>query len=44
MAVITNDLAFFGDHAVAALGAGVKKLLGLVDVRTLFCFPAEIEE
>jgi len=32
MAVVANDLAFFRDHSVAALGAGVKKGRGFVGV------------
>jgi hypothetical protein len=44
MASVTDDLAFFGHHAMAALGAGVKKLFGFVDRRFLFHHPPELEQ
>jgi hypothetical protein len=43
MALIADNLAFLGHHGVAALGTGIKKLLGLVDRGILFELPAEIE-
>jgi hypothetical protein len=44
MALVADNLAFFGHHGVAALGTGIKKLLGLIDRGILFELPAEIEE
>jgi hypothetical protein len=44
MALITNDLAFFSDHGVAALGAGVKKFFGFIDDCITFDHPAEVQQ
>lgn len=44
MAVVANDLAFFGHHSVAALGAGVKEFFGFVRVGALVHFLADIQE
>ena len=44
MAVIADDFALLGHHAVAALGTGVEKLLGLAHVGSLFHLAAEIHE
>lgn len=42
MALIADDLAFFGDHGVAALGAGVKEFLGFIDDDVIFNHPAKV--
>jgi hypothetical protein len=44
MALIADDLAFFGDHGVAALGTGIKKFLGFVDDRIVFDPTAKIKQ
>jgi len=36
VAGIADDLAFFGHHGVAALGAGVEKLLGFIGIAFAF--------
>lgn len=38
MAGVANDLALFGHHGMAALGAGVKELFGFIQVGTLIHF------
>jgi hypothetical protein len=44
MTLMANDLAFFSDHGVAALGAGVKKFFGFVDDHITFGHPAEVQQ
>jgi hypothetical protein len=42
--LITDNLAFFSDHRVAALGTGVKKFFGFIDGRIVFDPPAEVQQ
>ena len=44
MAVMADDLAFFRDHGMAALGAGIKKGLHLVVLFLLLVFFSKIQE
>jgi hypothetical protein len=44
MAPIANDLAFFGDHAVAALRAGIEKFLSFAEDRAIFNHAAEVQK
>jgi hypothetical protein len=44
MAGVTNDLAFFCDHRMTALRAGVKKFLAFRGVSILFHLLTELEK
>jgi len=44
VAVVADDLAFLGHHAVAALGAGVEKFLGFAVIASLLHLLSEIQE
>jgi hypothetical protein len=44
MAVVADDLTFFRDHAVAALGTGVKELFRFIGILFPLDFFADVEE